>query len=155
LTYSIFPAIINFRSLINPKRKFIMDITFLIKQFLPPGVTIEALTEECKVAMAKILAAAQLIERSHALLLEQNAMLRQIIAQSQAQAPTIDPGTPNVDQTHIEQVQVPEPSPGRSDADSGSFPIGTRTNTFPASDAFGTRDPASGNCGSDGGNSAD
>jgi hypothetical protein len=132
-----------------------MDMSFLIKQFLPPGVTIEALTEECKTALVKILAAAQRIEDSHALLLEQNAMLRQIIAQSQAQAPTIDPGATNVDQTHVEQVQVSEPSPGRPDAIGGGFPPGERTNQYPASgDAFGTRSPASGDGGSDNGNPA-
>lgn len=61
-----------------------MDMSFLLKSFLPPGVTVEQITEVAQGIAAKVVAAAQRIEENHVLLLEQNAMLRQVIANSQA-----------------------------------------------------------------------
>lgn len=60
-----------------------MDMSFLLKSFLPPGVTVEQVTETAQGIAAKVVAAAQRIEQIHTLLLEQNAMLRQLITASQ------------------------------------------------------------------------
>jgi hypothetical protein len=87
-----------------------MDMSFLLKQFLPPGVSVEQLQETGLEVVKRILAAAQRIEENHALLTEQNAMLRYIVAQSQEVEQTFPKGTPNVPESLtalLSSVQYP------------------------------------------------
>lgn len=86
-----------------------MDMSFLIKSMLPPGVTVELLQAEGKILLEKIALAAQCIQATHALVLEQNAMLRQVIEQSQGLDPLTQQKDSHVDQTHATAVKVPEP----------------------------------------------
>ena len=85
-----------------------MDMSFLIKSMLPPGVTVEMLQAEGKILLEKIALAAQCIQATHALVLEQNAMLRQVIEQSQGLDPLTQQKDSHVDQTHAVPLQTAE-----------------------------------------------
>lgn len=88
-----------------------MDFSFMLKQFLPPGVTVEVLQETGQELVKRILAAAQLLERNHELLTEQNAMLRSIVAQSQALTPSFQQEPQNDPQTLAAPLHANEPDP--------------------------------------------
>lgn len=63
-----------------------MDMSFLLKQFLPPGVTVEALTEQAQQIAQQVVAAVQMVRDNNRLLTENNAMLRQLVEASQQQS---------------------------------------------------------------------
>lgn len=118
-----------------------MDMSFLLKQFLPPGVSVEQLQETGAEVVKRILAAAQRIEENHTLLTEQNAMLRQLLALSQAQAETFVKEPTNAAQTLAAPPQPSQSVPGGgnwsiSQSDPASGPIaGTLGNDSHGGDA--------------------
>lgn len=119
-----------------------MDMSFLLKSMLPPGVTVEALQSEGLAILQKVLSAVKMMEDTHRLMLEQNAMLRLVIEQSQAPDPFNQQKASNVDQTHDVTVQVPEPDGQPIGQQQPLCEPGERTNSYPGDgDIFGSRDP--------------
>lgn len=96
-----------------------MDMSFLIKSFLPPGVSVEQLTQTAQEIAAKVVAAAQRIEQTHQLLTEQNAMLRQIIAASQQQSFNNPQDTPH------DTLSTPDDAASPAGSIDGIRPLGT------------------------------
>lgn len=119
-----------------------MDMSFLLKSFLPPGVEIEQVQKTGLDLLQRLIASSKRIDESHALLLEQNAMLRQIIALSQAPTTSFQQEAQNATQTHAAPLHADEPSFG-----GGNRPIGPDTASAPGTGTVACR-PAG--CGSPG-----